>query len=77
MPTILPFESHQVKATVYTLVVLLTVMILFAIIGWGFCFLQWRIKKRHQSNDMNGVSDSGRTSTDTMTNGKRVHFPRL
>ena len=49
-------------------------MILFAIIGWGFCCLQWHIKKHHQSSDLDGVSDSSRTSTDTMTNGKRVHF---
>ena len=69
-----PFESLQVKVTVFTLVVLLTVMILFAIIGWGFCCLQWHIKKHHQSSDLDGVSDSSRTSTDTMTNGKRVHF---
>ena len=73
MPTIQPFESPQVKVTVSILVVLLTVMTLFAVFGWGFCFLQWRIKKHNQCNDSDAVSHSSRTSMDTMTKGKRVH----
>ena len=59
-----PFESHEVKATVSILVVLLTLMTLFAIFGWGFCLVQWRIMKRQQSIRLSELSDSGRTHND-------------
>ena len=64
MPSITVGESHQVMGTFYILVVLLILMTLFAIIGWGFCFLQWRIKKCHKSNNLDELSHFDRTYDD-------------